>query len=217
MKELYKDTNHMGTMKVLEQGDVRYLEVNGGCQGAYHVKNKYPLSRYVYNMQDMFRMYTVHSDREVESNILIIGAGAMLLPTLLKGRDKITVVDIDPRVFQICKSHFDYDCVGSNNFIVADGFDFLLGTLESYDYIFLDAYLGYDEDGKLYSREGVKLIKSRLTTNGALIYNLITKPGFSNFNLYHQDCLENFNEAKVDFLKSGIKGLRNVVGMCYGK
>ncbi len=220
MKELYSNTHEkLGTVKVLEQGDVRYLEVNGGCQGAYHTKNKYPLSRYIYNMYDMF---SVHDHKKTDVNILMIGAGAMLLPNLLGGRNKITIVDCDPRVFSLI-DHFDYDSKNAT-FLSMTGEAFLMGHKpQVYDYVFVDAYVGYVEDQFLYSLPGIKAVKNTLKDNGAMISNLISNPdlqlagGVEDYELYQHICLNEFQEGRTDFLKPGIKDLRNVVGMYYGK
>lgn len=214
MIELYNNDNHLGHIKVLEQGDVRYLEVNGGCQGAYHVKNKYPLSRYIYAMCDMF---TVH-DRRVgtPSEILMIGAGAMLLPNLLAGRHNLTIIDSDPRIFQVSR-FFDYDFKNAS-ILAMTGESWLRGHKpKMYDYIFVDAYLGYKPDQFLYSAEGLEHQRAALKDDGALITNLLDGPELKEAQEYNLDALDLFTEARQDFLKPGIKGLRNVISIYHGK
>lgn len=76
-------------------------------------------------------------------NVLMIGCGGGTLATMLHRDDvNVTIVDIDPRAFEIARRHFhlptDVTCH------VADGADFIRRTRARYDSIVLDAYDGDD-------------------------------------------------------------------------
>ncbi len=115
---------------------------------------------------------------------LIIGAGGGtdVLSALLHGAEKVTAVEVDPRVFPIMKRHFqvfsgrlwDHPSVEP---IQAEGRAFLQSSRRAYDLIqipLLDAFNASSagvyalNESYLYTKEAIQLYLQRLTPGGIL-------------------------------------------------
>jgi spermidine synthase len=86
-------------------------------------------------------------------------------------------VEIDPAVVRVARDFFDLKENEKQKVEVSDGRLFLKRSTEHYDLIILDAYLsgryGSSIPQHLATKEFFELARDRLTTNGAVAYNVI--------------------------------------------
>jgi len=113
-----------------------------------------------------------HFLRQIESrSVLMIGCGGGTLATMLRADGvKVTIVEINPRSFEISRRYFhlpdDVECY------VGDGRSFLRASKRRFDAIVLDAYDGNRLPATMRTPAFFKLVKSRLhRRRGAVFVN----------------------------------------------
>lgn len=110
--------------------------------------------------------------------ILIVGGGegASLREVLRhKSVETVTMVDLDPKIIELCKEHLTNWHRGSFddprvNLIIAEGRQFITEDTSKYDVVIIDV-VDLEEDGPakaIYTREFYQLLKSRLAPGGVI-------------------------------------------------
>jgi spermidine synthase len=164
-----------GYLRVVETDDERMLTVNG--IGQNYVPLRPGAEHYPY-LTFMGALPRIHrAAREAPSGLLIgLGAGelvAMLGPTGVR----LTVVEIDPRVEEAARRFFGLNLTLPRERIhIADGRAFLERDTARYDFVFMDAFLGEDVPGHLYTREAFTAIRRRLAPGGLIAVNYTSIP-----------------------------------------
>ena len=117
-----------------------------------------------------------HFLRQIESrSVLMIGCGGGTLATMLRADGvKVTIVEINPRSFEISRRYFhlpdDVECH------VGDGSSFLRASKRRFDAIVLDAYDGNRLPAGMRTPAFFKLVKSRLhPRRGAVFVNVVMR------------------------------------------
>jgi spermidine synthase len=111
--------------------------------------------------------------------VLVIGGGeGATLREILRHRsvERVTMVDIDAELVEMCKRHLPEWHEGSfedsrAEVVIGDGRAFLEGTASTFDVIICDItdFLDHGPAMRLYTREFYQLIASRLNPDGVLI------------------------------------------------
>ena len=112
---------------------------------------------------------------EQPRSALVIGLGGGTIPSFLRKRFpqmRIDVVDIDPGVVAVAKSHFGFREDGLMRAHVEDGRRFVERTRERYDLVFLDGFGVDSVPPHLTTREFLSAVRSVLTPQGAVIGNV---------------------------------------------
>jgi spermidine synthase len=112
---------------------------------------------------------------EEPRSALIIGLGGGTIPSFLRRRFprmKIDVVDIDPGVVDVAKSHFGFREDELMRAHVEDGRRFVEQTAERYDLVFLDGFGTDSVPPHLTTREFLAAVRGILTPQGAVIGNV---------------------------------------------
>lgn len=126
--------------------------------------------------------YTQAMAQAVESvpekkRILIIGSGAFSLPEYFANKYpslEIDVVDIDPHLEAISKTHFDYIPQENVNFIASDGRSFInKNHSKPYDAILVDAFSNLTIPFSLTTEEFAQNLRKNLSKNGIVAMNVI--------------------------------------------
>jgi spermidine synthase len=110
--------------------------------------------------------------------ILIVGGGegASLREVLRhKSVETVTMVDLDPKIIELCKEHLSAWHRGSFNdprlnLVIAEGRQFITQDTSKYDVVIIDV-VDLEEDGParaIYTREFYQLLKSRLAPGGVI-------------------------------------------------
>jgi len=160
-----------GNLKVVEYSygakRNRELLIDGQVQGGVDMNSGLSVYEYAYLLQ--FLPYALNPDGK---NCLVVGLGTGLVPAWYDARGiKTEVVDIDPAVIELARSHFNFNPAIPVH--VEDARYFLGNSARYYDYIILDVFNGDTTPGHLLSVEAMRLVKQRLTPHGVLAFNLI--------------------------------------------
>ena len=150
---------------------VRVLSVDGHAQGVSNMHDpSMPVSQYMWEMID-----GVYRIPRGAKTALAIGGGACLIPTHLAKCFGIisTVLDTEPEMASISARYFGR--ADEVEFLVEEGKYWFttFGFMTTYDMIFLDAFVGINQDQWLYSVEGYKAIAEALEPDGIFAMNTI--------------------------------------------
>lgn len=158
----------------------------------------------------MFLSYIV---KPKQDRVLIIGLGGGAMIHFMKHHEpkaKVDVVEIDPIVVKLADKYFGVRTEGNVNIAVKDGFQYLKDTPNTYDVIYMDAFLkpskDTDETGvplKLKTIRFYKDIQKKLTADGLVVFNI-------NPHAQIQDDVRNIREA---FPQTYVFNLPNLGGL----
>jgi spermidine synthase len=110
---------------------------------------------------------------------LVIGIGAAIFPNILlqvNPNINLDLVDNNYNIPEIAQKYFNFNPSRKTKIYINDGIKFLKNNNKKYDLIFDDAFGANDFDEtkeNFYSNHFIKLIKSKLNTNGLFIVNHI--------------------------------------------
>ena len=110
---------------------------------------------------------------------LVIGLGGGTIPSFLRKRFpqmRIDVVDIDPGVVAVAKSHFGFREDELMHAHVEDGRRFVEQATQRYDLVFLDGFGTDSVPPHLTTREFLTAVRKILTPQGAVIGNVWSRP-----------------------------------------
>jgi spermidine synthase len=112
---------------------------------------------------------------EKPSRVLVVGLGGGTIPGFLRRRfpdTQVDVVEIDPGVVEVAKSHFGFREDAKMRVHVDDGRRFIERAAGTYDIIFLDGF-GIDSVPRhLTTREFHHAVRRALTDRGIVVGNL---------------------------------------------
>jgi spermidine synthase len=168
---LEKDTFYH-RIRVEEDEDARYMYFDRTLQSAMNLKDPTAL-RLIYSRYTSVGL-TFRSDAK---KMLIVGLGGGSIPKKLQKEFpslEIDVVEIDPEVVQIAKTHFGVREGKNLRLHAQDGRLFLTRATTQYDIILLDAYYSDAMPFHLATKEFFELAQRKLTPNGIIVANLIS-------------------------------------------
>ena len=112
---------------------------------------------------------------EEPRSALVIGLGGGTIPSFLRSRFprmRIDVVDIDPEVVAVAKSHFGFREDALMRAHVEDGRRFVERTKDRYDLVFLDGFGVDSVPPHLTTREFLAAVRRILTPQGIVLGNV---------------------------------------------
>jgi spermidine synthase len=168
---LEKDTFYH-RIRVEEDEEARYMYFDRTLQSAMNLKDPTAL-RLVYSKYTSLGF----AFRPDAKKVLIVGLGGGSIPKKLQKEFpsmEIDVVEIDPEVVRIARSHFNVRETKNLRLHAQDGRMFLTRTPHQYDVIMLDAYYTDAMPFHLATREFFELAQRKLTPNGIIVANLIS-------------------------------------------
>lgn len=134
---------------------------------------------------------------------LFIGAGGGVGPRTFAAHDpsmRLDVVDIDPTVLDLARSHFFLDPSPLVRLIAADGRSFLRDADDGYDCIVLDAFtIGGRIPFHLCTREFFELCRLRLGAEGVFVMNInsaLTGPSSGMYRAVARTLAEVFEDVR---------------------
>ena len=169
---LARTPSFFGFLRVVEAGDYRILTVNG--IGQNYVPIRPEGKRHAY-LEFMGALPRLHRAEAPDPSALLIGLGAGELVGQLTSAVRLTVVEIDPRIEETARRYFGLT-LPREHIRIADGRAFLERDTAHYDFLFMDAFLGEDVPGHLYTREALAAMRRRLAPGGLLAMNYTTIP-----------------------------------------
>jgi spermidine synthase len=172
LRILERTPSFFGDLRVVETANERMLTVNGIGQN-YVALDGRPPSAYLGFLSSLPRLR--HAP-DGSRSALLIGLGAGELVGLLQAEHvNLTVIELDPRIEMLARRHFGLT-LPRERIRFGDGRALLQRDRGHYDYLFMDAFLGEDVPGHLYTREAVAAMRSRLVPGGLLAINYTTIP-----------------------------------------
>ncbi len=105
---------------------------------------------------------------------LLLGFGAGTLAHLLARRFpgiRIVGVDIDPRVVEFARHHFDL-AVPNLEIIIGDAFAYAAACRESFDYVAVDLFCGHAFQRSVLARPFLRSLKAIAGSSGEIAVNL---------------------------------------------
>lgn len=172
LRILERTPSFFGDLRVVETPYERMLTVNGIGQN-YVALDGRPPSAYLGFLAAFPRLR--HAPAHLRSGLLIgLGAGE-LVGLLQRERVDITAIELDPRVEMLARRHFALT-LPRERIRFGDGRALLQRDRTRYDYLFMDAFLGEDVPGHLFTREAFAAMRERLVPGGLLAINYTTIP-----------------------------------------
>ena len=112
--------------------------------------------------------------RNFESVLILGVAGGSVIKTLVdevKYKGKITGVEIDENVIKIANQYFKLNEITTLEIIIADAFEFVLKTKETYDLIIIDIFQDTVMPNFLFEDFFINRINALLNLNGFILFN----------------------------------------------
>jgi spermidine synthase len=151
---------------------------------------------------DVIRAMSQVGRQKNPQNALVLGLGTGSIVNYLNRfcpNTKVDVVEIDPRVIHLAKKWFLFSKF--NNIVNDDATKYIKKTPKRWDCIFAD--IDAASDLKINSNKFVNDLKSRLNSNGVVIFNIILGPRQSHSGKYknHKRVLRKIKDIKKTFSK----------------
>lgn len=166
MIKIAKYHSDFGRIDILQAKDTgSFIYRQGGCLQSECDQNGVSVVPYIHAIFGLLA-------QKQTADVLMIGGGGGSLGTMLdRVGVRVTIVDVNPKAFQIARRYFGLprhvDCC------VADGEDFLWAERQRYDVIVLDAYVGRRIPEHLTTETFFRLARSHLkSSTGCLIANV---------------------------------------------
>jgi spermidine synthase len=147
---------------------------------------------------------------EQPRSALVIGLGGGSIPSFLRKRFpqmQIDVVDIDPDVVEVARSHFGFREDARMRVHVQDGRRFVEQTSERYDLVFLDGFGADNVPPHLTTREFLAAVRAILTAQGAVIGNIWSRP----VNRLYDSMVKTYRAAYDGLLVADVEGTGNKI------
>ncbi len=183
---LFETRSDYSHIRVRERGGIRTLSFvrdSGEEVIESQVDLRRPEQLLVPYTRTMFLSYLYHPRPQ---RVLIVGLGGGAMVHFLRRHDPelhVDVVEIDPVVVQAAERYFAIRADERLRIITQDAFVYLAQTTESYDVIYMDAFLKpsaeTDSTGvplKLKTTEFYRRVREKLTPAGVMVFNLNPHP-----------------------------------------
>jgi spermidine synthase len=163
---------------VSEEAGVRYLHFSSDwIQGAMRIARPWALE--LEYTREMMTCLLLRPEPRWPRTVLLIGLGAASLTKFLHRQRpdaRLTVVEIEPAVIAAARHHFKLPDESAHLAIkLGDGAEFIANTKQRFDLILVD---GFDEDARVGELDSLRFYlnaKARLTDEGLLVTNLLSK------------------------------------------
>lgn len=168
------------SITISEKRGVRYLHFGSPwIQGAMRIARPYALE--LDYTRDMMAALLLRGEPRWPRRVLLIGLGAASLTKFLhrhRPEARLTVVEIDPRVVAAARQFFKLPDEDARLTIrIADGADYVTDEVGPFDLILVD---GYDADARTGLLDTIPFYlncRARLTADGLLVANLLSRRG----------------------------------------
>jgi len=172
--EIYRANSNFGRLQVIDTDDGarRYYLNDGLDQNDYDPRVKKAVSSFTYMLHGLARGYTTNIE-----DVLCIGLGVGIVPMKFAQEGaRVDVVEINPAVVLVAERFFNLD-PARFNLTIDDGRHFVNRSVQRYDAIILDAFLGDSSPSHLMSREAFAAMRHILKPGGVLVINTFGEMG----------------------------------------
>jgi spermidine synthase len=166
------------SIEISEQRGVRFLHFGSPwIQGAMRIARPWALE--LEYTRDLMMPLVLRGGREWPARVLQIGLGAASITRFLhrhRPDAQVTVVEIDPAVVAAARRYFRLPEESANlRIVLGDGHEYVATRDRRFDLIVVDGYDGKGRAGMLDSEPFYLNCRRRLTRNGMLSANLLTR------------------------------------------
>jgi spermidine synthase len=172
LKTLLEKDTFYHRIRIEEDDEARYMYFDRTLQSAMNLKDPTAL-RLIYSRYTSLAL----AFKPDAKKMLIVGLGGGSIPKKLEKEFpslEMDVVEIDPEVVQIAKTHFNVRESKNLRLHAQDGRLFLTRTKNQYDIILLDAYYSDAMPFHLATKEFFELAQRKLSPGGIIVANLIS-------------------------------------------
>jgi spermidine synthase len=172
LKTLLEKDTFYHRIRIEEDDEARYMYFDRTLQSAMNLKDPTAL-RLIYSRYTSLAL----AFRPDARKMLIVGLGGGSIPKKLEKEFpslEMDVVEIDPEVVQIAKTHFNVRESKNLRLHAQDGRLFLTRTKNQYDIILLDAYYSDAMPFHLATKEFFEVAQRKLAPGGIIVANLIS-------------------------------------------
>lgn len=162
-------------IQVIDEGDLRTLSFNGSWETCMNISDPH---KGHFSYTEFFQMPMLWKTNC--ANVLMIGLGGGSTPRAYQYYHpsiRVDMIEIDPEVVKVAKKWFNLVETNGLSVHVQDGRMYLDRNTRKFDSIIMDAYqtgrYGSEPPAHLVTREFFALVKTNLTDDGVLAYNLI--------------------------------------------
>ncbi len=168
----------MTDILISEKAGIRYLHFSSDwIQGAMRITR--PWSLELEYTREMMSCLLLRTDPTWPRNALLIGLGSGSLTKFLRRHRpaaRLTVAEIEPKVVAAAQQYFHLPEDDAHlQIVIADGADFLAGSDKQFDLIMVDGYDAEARTGRLDSLACYLDCRSRLSEEGLLVVNLLSR------------------------------------------
>lgn len=188
IKIRYVSEGLLGQLKIydeyfpIEELEYRFLLINGITQTMI-VNNNVGVSAWNY----VHRISRIASLNKGGKALLLGLGGGSIASELNKLHYQTDVVDIDKRMFEICKKYFYYQDSNST-FYNDDARHYIRKCPKKYDLIVLDLLNGEVQPSNVFSKEGLEELSQLLNKNGIIIVNYQELVTGGKISAHHSIC-----------------------------
>ncbi len=181
-----EETSEFSKIRIRRRGNVRsllFVRDSGREALQSRVDLAHPHELLLPYSRAMFASYLY---RPEQHRVLIVGLGGGGMVHFLRHHQpqlEIDVVEIDPVIVRLADEYFGVRPDENTNIFTADGVDYLRTTEESYDVIYMDAFLkpSADTDAtgvpqRLKTVAFYRAVQAKLKPEGIVVFNLNSHP-----------------------------------------
>lgn len=183
------------SIDIREKDGVRTLHFESHwIQGAMRITH--PSDLVLDYTRTMMAGLLMRDEKDFPQNVLLIGLGAGSLTKFLYQHyptANLTIVEIDPRVVDVAREHFELPEDPTRiKIVIGDGVEYMVFTEQTYDLIIVDGFNDHAHPGDLNSFSFYQACRLRLNKLGILVVNLIGLSDGVKGGLAHiEDAFEN--------------------------
>ncbi len=212
-----EETSAYSRIRIKRKGDVRtllFVRDSGQEVVESRVNLVTPYELLLPYTRTMFASYLY---KPKQSRVLIVGLGGGAMVHFLRHHEPevtVDVVEIDPVVVRLADEYFNVRSDEKTNIFTQDGFEYLEATQETYDVIYMDAFLKPSRDTdrtgvpeRLKTMAFYKSVQSKLSSDGMVVFNL-------NIHWGMEEDISTLREAFLETYLFECPGSRNLVAVC---
>ena len=209
---VYETQTPYQDLRVADSDGVRTLYLDGQPHSAMYLDGS---NEHVFDYTRYFHLpYLIADSPEEIDDVLFVGGGGFTGPKRFVADYDVSVdvVEIDPEVIATSKEYFGVEESSRLEIHNMDARQYLQETNETYDLIVLDAYKKDQVPFHLTTVEFMRLVSSRLDSDGIVISNIISAPSGSASQFYRAErkTMNRVFASTYAFTTSGASVVQNI-------
>ncbi len=169
VKIIHHEQSFYADLKIMEtEGGSRCLVMDGSIQTCIYKPTGQSEARFIKEIERLSK-----ESFYPDSKILLLGLGGGGIINAIGQDFSIDMVELDPKIAQLAEDFFGLELSEDDRLFIDDAKTFLKKTDKKYDVIISDLYIGNSMPIYMYTKEAFELIKSKLTSRGVFIINIV--------------------------------------------